>query len=143
MRDNGGIGIDWGIDGPSSVASDDPSAPLLLSARYDAAANRTYFTVRSHAQSPPGPDHSIFTMDFYANRSPDGDGETFVAEGALSFSSEDTLEAWIPGDHRGKWINATTTRIPQFFSRSPSVSTERAVFGDDSTSEFSNTILVP
>jgi hypothetical protein len=143
MRDNGGIGIDWGIDGTFSIAPDDPSAPLLLSARYDAASNRTYFTVKSRAQSPPGPDPSIFTMDFYANRGPDGDGETFISEGALSFFSEDGWEAWIPGDHRGKWINATTTRIPQFFSRPPRVSTERAVFGDDSTSEFSNTILVP
>ena len=49
MKNNGGLGIDWGLDGVSPVDADDrdgPSnAPVLLSATYDAAQNRTLITL--------------------------------------------------------------------------------------------------
>ena len=53
----------------------------------------------------------------------------------------------IPGDHRGKWINATLTRSPILFARPPRAASARrraegATFGDDSTSEFSNAVFL-
>jgi hypothetical protein len=151
MRDNGGIGIDWGIDGISPLADDrvttSPNAPTLLNARYDATENRTYFTVRVTTERPNGPHGVTFVFDFYANRGPDGDGEQWIDEDhGGRYADDSTMEGWVSGDWRGKWVNATVTRVPQFFSRTPRVSTEQLLFltfGDESTSEFSNAVLVP
>ncbi|MFL6248604.1 MAG: right-handed parallel beta-helix repeat-containing protein [Thermoanaerobaculia bacterium] len=147
MRDNGGIGIDWGIDGTSPITDDSrrssPNAPTLISARYDAGANRTYFTARNTSQQPFGPDGAMVVFDFYANRGPDGDGEEPINQPHLNYLDVNLVEASVPGDLRGKWINATVTRVPVFGLRTPPVSSELVTFGDESTSEFSNAILVP
>lgn len=147
MRDNGGIGIDWGIDGTSPLIDDSqrtsPNAPTLVSARYDASTNRTYFTGRNTSQRPAGPEGATLVFDFYANRGPDGDGEEPIGPAHYGFFEEDAFEAWVPGDLRGKWVNATLTRVPVFFLRTPRISSELLTFGDESTSEFSNAILVP
>jgi hypothetical protein len=148
MRDNGGLGIDWSIDGVSPLHEDDtqaPNAPVLLSAFYDAATNRTYFNVVSKARRT-GADGNHLELGFYANRGPDGDGEQWLAEAPANGNDGSAHQTSIPGDHRGKWINATLTRVPIFFARpsriSAEVSAELAVFGDDSTSELSNAIWV-
>jgi hypothetical protein len=145
MRDNGGIGIDWSIDGVSPFREDDsqaPNAPVLLSAFYDAATNRTYFNVVSKVRRT-GADGNYLELGFYANRGPDGDGEQWLADGSVRANDGSAYQTSIAGDHRGKWINATLTRTPQFFVRPPGgVSAESATFGDDSTSELSNAILV-
>ena len=148
MRDNGGLGIDWSIDGVSPMLEDDsqaPNAPVLLSGFYDAATNRTYFNVISKARRP-GADGIDLGLGFYSNRGPDGDGEQWLASAAVNANDGSAYQTSIPGDHRGKWINATLTRVPIFFARPPQadagVSTELAAFGDDTTSEFSNAILV-
>ena len=146
MRDNGGIGIDWSIDGVSPIKEDDgpanPNAPVLLSAFYDDATNRTYFNVTTKSRRP-GADGVIFGLDFYANSGPDGDGEQWISSGAVNASDGRAYLTSIAGDYRGKWINATLTRTPQFFVRPPgSISTEGATFGDDSTSELSNAVFV-
>ena len=149
MRDNGGLGIDWGIDGISPHQDDQfvsqPNAPTLLSARYDADANRTYLIVTSATATHNGPLFYRPLFDFYANRGPDGDGEQWLTIGGID---PRTLEVWVAGDLRGKWVNATLTRQPDFgFARTPRISSERirselVTFGDESTSEFSNAILV-
>jgi hypothetical protein len=148
MRDNGGIGIDWGIDGVSPAddadASVDPNAPVLLGARYDPELNRTYFAVTVSSERP-GADGSDFDLDFYANHGPDGDGEQWIGEGFGGGERVDgrVFEVWVAGDHHGKWVNATSTRSPVFFIRPPQISSEAAHYGEGSTSEFSNAILVP
>jgi hypothetical protein len=147
MRDNGGIGIDWSLDGISPILEDDgpfnPNAPVLISGFYDAPTNRTYFNVITKSQRP-GADGVTFALDFYANRGLDGDGEQWVPSGFFNVPSDGSMFLTsIEGDHRGKWFNATLTRTPLFFVRPPSrVSTELARFGDASTSELSNAIFV-
>lgn len=149
MRDNGGIGIDWSIDGVSPMQEDDrqvPNAPVLLAAIYDATTNRTYFNVVSKAIRP-GANGIDLTLGFYANRGPDGDGEQWLSGGFVYQNDGSAYQTSIPGDHRGKWVNATLTRSPILFARPPGggVSAEGfegATFGDDSTSELSNAIYV-
>jgi hypothetical protein len=153
MRDNGGIGIDWGVDGISPLQDDQhvsqPNAPTLLSARYDAGENRTYFTVVTTTATFNGPIYLRPVFDFYANRGPNGDGEQWLSLGGGRSIDERTFEGWVAGDYRGKWVNATLTRQPDFgFARTPGISSEQIrseliTFGDESTSEFSPAILVP
>ncbi|HEV7764752.1 MAG TPA: right-handed parallel beta-helix repeat-containing protein [Thermoanaerobaculia bacterium] len=149
IRDNGGIGIDWGIDGVSSTtdadSTIDPNAPTLLASRYDATLNRTYFTVFAQVEYLPRPAGSAFHLDFYANRGSDGDGETWlgsVGGGGGGPNGGQPYEAWVGGDHRGKWVNATLTRSPVYFAKPPEISAEAAGWDDASTSELSNAILV-
>ncbi|HEX6640778.1 MAG TPA: right-handed parallel beta-helix repeat-containing protein, partial [Thermoanaerobaculia bacterium] len=146
MRNNGGLGIDWGIDGISPVNGPDarrqPNAPVLLASRYDAERDLTFFTVSIQTERLPELDGSIFWLDFYANDGPDGDGEHWLAiANGGSASNGEPFEVWIQGNHRGRWINATQTRVPQVFLRPPDIASEFAHFGEYSTSELSNAIL--
>ncbi|HEX6640779.1 MAG TPA: right-handed parallel beta-helix repeat-containing protein, partial [Thermoanaerobaculia bacterium] len=102
MRDNGGIGIDWGVDGVSPRVLDDadtvPNAPVLLSARYDSATDRTYFSVVVDSGRPNGPNGYDLGLDFYANRGPDGDGEQWLGiDHGPGTLGTDAFEAWLPG----------------------------------------------
>ena len=146
MRDNGGIGIDWSIDGVSPWRDDDsqaPNAPVLLSASYDAVTNRTYFNVISKARRRSA-DGIDLGLSFYANRGPDGDGEQWLSGSGVYANDGSAYQTSIAGDHRGKWINATLTRRPILFVRPPQgkVSSEGATYNDDSTSELSNSVFV-
>ena len=145
MRDNGGIGIDWGVDGVSPFGDGrNPDPPVLLASRYDSASNRTYFTFRWNQYRFPGPNPSFDRFDFYSNRGPDGDGETWIGEGNTAFVAEGSYEAWVTGDHRGKWVNAAVTSVPQFGAApiDGEAVIPYPVFGEDSTSEFSNAVKV-
>jgi hypothetical protein len=145
MRDNGGIGIDWGIDGVTprreNDLESDPNAPVLLSAFYDAATKRTYFNVSSKSVRPYADGFSL-ALDFYANRTADGDGEEWIGSTGVNASDGSAYLTWIDGDHRGKWINATLTRAPVFFSRPPTTEGLSTLIFDDSTSELSNAVFV-
>lgn len=147
MIDNGGIGIDWGIDGISPLRPADakapPNAPTLLSGRYDAATNRTYFTVVVKNDRILGASIGRISIDFYANRAPDGDGEQWLGFASAESVDETAAEVWIEGDHRGKWINATATRTPDLgFVRTPRVEVipDVPALNEGSTSELSNAI---
>jgi hypothetical protein len=151
MRDNGGIGIDWGVDGKSPNLSSDadvshPNAPVLIDSHYDASTNRTYITGTIDSQRPNGPNGVLIAPDFYANRAPDGDGEEWLRLGGYSEPAApgQLFEAWVTGDYRGKWINAATTRSPILFITTPRVSTEADTpgLGEASTSELSNAVPV-
>jgi hypothetical protein len=151
MRDNGGIGIDWGVDGVSPNVIDDadrtnPNAPVLLSSRYDAASNRTYISGVINSERPNGPNGVLIDPDFYANRGPDGDGEEWLQVAGFAQQPEpgQVFEVWVNGDHRGQWINAATTRYPVLFLRTPRLSNEADVpgLGEASTSEMSNAVQV-
>lgn len=145
MKDNGGLGIDWGLDGVSPTNLDDSSgaatnAPVLLSARYDAAADKTLLTLRVDA-TRLGSAINDNLLNVYANDGPDGDGERPVggARGVPWDAGPFTVE--LEGDLRGRWLNATFTRVMFLFSRSgPAV--EWFSDGDAITSELSNSVLV-
>jgi hypothetical protein len=110
MIDDGGLGIDWGLNGHASQTGPQPQSPVLLSATFDAAENRT--TIRGTA----GPGE---TIEVFANRSPDGDGEQFLGS---TIAPSMSFELTVSGDYTGRWLNATATR--------------------ESTSEVSNAVRV-
>ena len=133
MKDNGGLGIDWGLDGVSPVDADDqagPSnAPVLLSATYDAVQKRTFVTL-SLKSTPLGTSGYKGILDFYGNRTPDGDGETPLSSVNADPATNGTLTVSVVGDFRGQWINATWTRVRDLD------------FDRLATSELSNAIFV-
>jgi hypothetical protein len=137
IRANGGLGIDWGLDGVSPVDSDDPAgpsnAPVLLAARYDAATDQTLVTLTVH-RAPGESSANGGVVQFYENAAPDGDGEHWVGQ-AFSPEANTTTTVTFRGDYRGKWLNATWTRdrtVDPDFLPSPTAN----------TSELSNAILV-
>lgn len=147
MQDNGGLGIDWGLDGVSPAVADDhdgpTNAPVLLSARYDAARNQTTINVRLQSL-PLGPQFAYGYLDFFANAVPDGDGEQYVGSSGQIFRHEGTVTVSVPGDHRGRWINATWTREHLPMSKSPKIDTQSHAFVGFMvmSSELSNAVLV-
>jgi hypothetical protein len=146
MRANAGLGIDWGLDGPTPAAGSDtgqPSnPPLLLSAVYDPATDETVvrMTLRSN---PLATYFSSWVIDVYTNDAPDGDGERWVRGQQVQTLPQGELMVRVPGNHEGKWVNATSTRVFQsFFSRPGQPRTESFDVGQTSTSELSNAVLV-
>jgi len=144
MRRNGGLGIDIGLDGPNPPVPDDshtqPNPPTLLTAVYDAASNRTIVTYTLATQFPKNFGNTV-VLDFYVNDQADGDGEKelfqdFAYDGpGIAFS----------GDYRGKWINATNTKVHWEAALPPatqSVGSKSYAGGQTSTSELSNAVPV-
>lgn len=149
MRNNGGLGIDWGLDGVSRLEGSDETretnAPVLLSARYE--GGRTFVTLQWRTTPLRGEFGNAFYLELFANAGPDGDGETPLAVIRVYEDSIDgkTIERVVNGDYRGMWITATGTRDWQFyFAKPPNVVTSnRYSSGTTSTSEMSNAVLVP
>jgi Domain of unknown function DUF11/Right handed beta helix region len=144
MKDNGGLGIDWGLDGVSPMNDDDrndaSNAPVLLSASYDAASNMTRVTL-TVASSPLGNVINAGVVDAYTNAGPDGDGEQWIGSRQTP-RINGTMTIEVPGDHRGKWLNATWTRVHWIGLRGPRISSNFYAGADAVTSELSNTVLV-
>ena len=144
MQDNGGLPIDWGLDGVSTFTGDHgpTNAPLLLSARYDAARNQTTINVTLRSL-PLGSRYNYGYLDFFANAKPDGDGESYIGSSGQIFQFEGTTTVSLPGDYRGRWINATWTREHLPYGTSPRTGTQSHEIGFMvMTSEYSNTVLV-
>lgn len=145
MRANGGLGIDWNLDGISPIRDDDaewPSnAPVLFSAIYDAKREMTIITGRVRT-SPLGPYINAVNVDLYANATPDGDGERWLQPGGVQ--SDGTFLFQIKGDLRGQWINATATRTHWFAGQPPSdrMVSHALAGGASMTSELSNAVRV-
>lgn len=141
ISDNGGLGIDWGLDGVTPPREDDSAtetnAPTILGAFYDAPSDRTQVTLfvksRITAAFPSG----YVVVELFANDQPDGDGEVVLGFSAVPPDGT-PVTLFMPGDQRGKWINATASRAGRIYlDRS-------TIFGDKvSTSELSNSVLVP
>ena len=85
----------------------------------------------------------VVVLDFYTNAAPDGDGETFIHERQLYPPlASGAFEVRIRGDHSGKWLNATSSRVYWWFSRPGEPRAQSYAGGETWTSEFSNSVLV-
>jgi hypothetical protein len=139
MKNNGGLGIDWGLDGVSPVDADDkdgPSnAPVLLSANYDAVQNRTFVTLSIKSTPLGTPFDQDGIIDFYGNGAPDGEGEKVLGSVHVSKSATGTITVPVVGDLRGQWINATWTRVSSPYYA------DQTDYAEAVTSELSNAIF--
>ncbi|HYC93994.1 MAG TPA: right-handed parallel beta-helix repeat-containing protein [Thermoanaerobaculia bacterium] len=141
ISDNGGLGIDWGLDGVTPPREDDSAtetnAPTILGAYYDAPSNQTQVTLSVRTRITPAFPGGYVVVELFANGKPDGDGEVLL--GASVVPPDGTpVTLFVTGDHRGKWINATASRVGRiYFDRS-------TPFGDrPATSELSHSVQVP
>lgn len=136
------LGIDVGLDGDtpnrpsdSAYAPGVPNKPVLLSAHYDPATNKT--RVRGRLDSEPSGTLPTFTVDFYASPSLSAAGYAEAAQWLAVLYLGDTgrtdFEMELEGDLRGKYLSATNTR-------SHLINWED--FAHD-TSELSNALQVP
>lgn len=140
MFANGGLPIDIGLDGATPPRADDTGVasnpPAILSARYDAALDRTIITAKIETR-PLGPFGNSYLLDFYANGAADGDGEQFLTERTVEPNAE--IVTAVKGNFTGKWINATSTRV-HFIAE---VANPNSFAGGESrTSEFSPAVQV-
>ncbi|HEX2059738.1 MAG TPA: right-handed parallel beta-helix repeat-containing protein, partial [Thermoanaerobaculia bacterium] len=121
---NGALGIDIGLDLETPNAPSDPhfgpgvpNKPVLLSAVYDTAANKT--RVRGRIDSDSLTSWTGFTLDFYASAAP-GDAEQWLAALPLPHGGAHTdFEIEVDGDLRGRFITATNTRMHIMFWDDP------------------------
>jgi len=139
MRNNGGLGLDWGLDGISRS-----DAPLLLGARVE--GERTSVSLQWRTTPLREQFGNSFRVEIFANESPDGEGETSLGVIRVEPNAIDgrTIEVSVNGDHRGKWFTATGTRQWELvFAKPPKVATDSYSSGVVSTSEMSNAVRVP
>lgn len=142
MRDNGGLGIDIGLDGPNAPVADDHltqgNAPTLLSAVYDPVTKSTAITLTISTTATALYGNAVY-IELYSNDKPDGDGEKWITESYVTNPNGETSTINFPGDLRGKWINATAMRV-HFLAAKP-LNPEFFAGGDATTSEFGNAVL--
>jgi hypothetical protein len=134
------LAIDSGLDLETPNRPEDPSAgggvpnkPVLISAQYDPATNKT--RVRGRLDSDTIFGLSAFTLDVYASASLSSAGqaeaEQWLAALALPANGGHTdFEMELEGDLRGRYITATNTRVH--------IVVEDHVFD---TSEISNAVV--
>lgn len=148
MRDNGGIGIDWGIDGVTPQRDDDSTthtnAPTMMAAVYAPATNDTRVTLSVRTRHFPNTVAGWVNIELFANDSADGDGEAVIYTGFAPDIDGAAFTVVVKGDHRGKWINATATRAMALWAKPPdqSIRTQGLTGDRASTSELSNTVRV-
>jgi len=121
-------GIDIGLDGPTPDR--DIPAPVIVSAQYDPAQNKTIVVVSAHEPVVGDPPD----LALYANDAPHpsgyGDGQYYLGRQQFDAKSGG-LTMSVDGDWRGKWVAATVTRNDFNFGA-----------GHATTSEFSRAVKV-
>lgn len=115
------LAIDAGLDLETPNRPEDPSAgggipnkPVLISAQYDPATNKT--RVRGRLDSDTMFGFGAFAVDFYASSSLSSAGqaeaEQWIAALALPGHGGHTdFDMELEGDFRGRYITATNTRV--------------------------------
>lgn len=103
---NGGLSVDWGLDGPSVVQFFNRALGAILeSATYDAATNTTVVRGRTLTGLPG---FATF-LNFYASRTLDSDGtmemEQYVIE--VQVMTDQPFVVRLDGDWRGQYLAAT------------------------------------
>jgi hypothetical protein len=130
IRDNGGLPIDWGLDGMSRVDVDDSAirsnAPVILSAVYDATTDRTKVTMVLFSFAIDN--YPFWTIDLYADAVWIGGREIYGRPEPGPFVVE------LPGNLTGKVMTATSTRVHSIYLE--------LYIGPSHTSEYSNAIRV-
>lgn len=84
-------------------------------------------------------------IGLFGNDGPDGDGEQPIFSPDARNTSGDPFTVNIPGDWRGKWINATSSRVHFLDSLPPAAQSITPAYyagGDTTTSELSNAVQV-
>lgn len=123
------LGIDIGLDGPTPER--DVPAPVIVSAQYDPAQDRTIFVLSAHEPSLG----AFPTVSLYANDAPTasgyGDGQYVLGQQSFDPASGGVTMS-ISADWRGKWATATVTRNDFTFGEA----------GHATTSEFSRAVKV-
>jgi hypothetical protein len=114
FHDNGGAAIDVGIDGPSRGVGGVPGmggvvgAPVITSARYENGVTTIQVSFGEGASGTT----AYNSVAIYASDSLEADG---TAEGSELLGTADSfpgpLELKVPGDLRGKYVNASTYAI--------------------------------
>jgi hypothetical protein len=129
--ENGGQGIDYGLDGPTPVdpAGGIPPAPVLVDGFYDAAKNAT--TIQVHVPTTGRKPTEVYSVFFYSNIPNPISLSTAIYPAAYLAPNVETFTATLPGDHRRETIRALTQH--QLFSDSEILD----------SSEFSNPIVIP
>jgi parallel beta-helix repeat protein len=154
MKGNGQLGIDYNLDLVTPNVADDstravPNAPVLSSATYDPATNKT--TIRGHVDliKPASVGYYAPLVDIYRSSSLDAHG---MAQGEellynrldynvpvqLDRATGDFVYAY-PGDLTGQFITATYTRMYALGKGQPA---PQYYENWQATSEFSNPVPV-
>jgi len=141
IHDNGGIGVDWGLDGPTSLDTSGrmPPTPRLIDAFYDAARDVTVVHGVLPLPLPPTPTASIISgygIEPYESgpTSAGYGGDERIPGGIIvrpTGGTEAPFTIELLHDHRGRTITAQTMRYI-FFDIPP-----------DDSSEYSAPLLVP
>lgn len=109
---NGGIAIDWGLDGPTAFDAGGlmPPVPRLFAASYDPARRRTIVTgvIPMDARTPRDSYQVVATL---AARDFDGGIAKGASEIMRGNGSDLPFRIEIPGDLRGQTITVRSARI--------------------------------
>jgi hypothetical protein len=132
---NGGLGIDIGLDGPTPVTT--VRAPVLTLAHYDAAANQTVIEGDLLSVSI---NYDGLEVDFYAGG--DDEGERPLGVIRLQAIVPQHFRFTVAGDLTGQRVTATATRVLRDLS-GLETRAQGVDFGwQTQTSEFSRAIEV-
>src|SRR5262249_20218391 len=136
IADNGGLPIDYGIDGvtPNKPFQDPPPFPTLTAARYDETTRKTIIEGRSEKQYA-GP---LDAIELFASESGNPrQTAQFLGRVSLNRINSVTFHFEYDGDLRGRFITATFTTANPYYpeaygSRTSEVSAPIAVAGEAS-----------
>lgn len=115
IHSNGVLGLDWGVNGPNLHETiSGPAAPVILSATYDAATDRTTIRGTVDVEQPHG---RRYEVSIYGNTRPNAsgyyEGETWLGRSEMYsiYVPSAGVYPWqvvVPGDVRDRVLTAVT-----------------------------------